>query len=93
MADDSSLTLEHVSSEVEKIGSMLRSMSVQIAGIRTRVADLEQWGVNGAHNGNGGGVIVAAKKAAKKRPKVGKKRPKPGKRKPKPGKKSKRGAY
>jgi hypothetical protein len=69
MADDSSLTLEQLNLEVEKIGSALRSMTVQIAGIRTRVADLEQWGLDGAHNSR---QLLAVRKA-KKRLKRGKK--------------------
>ena len=69
MADDSSLTLEQLNLEVEKIGSALRSMTVQIAGIRTRVADLEHWGVDGINNGR---HLVAVGKA-KKRLKPGKK--------------------
>ena len=88
MAGDSSLTVEQVNLEVEKIGSMLRSMSTQIAGIRARVADLE--GLEGPHNGNGGGLLAAAKKRPKTGKKVGAKRgkrkPEPAKRKPAPAK-------
>lgn len=70
MTDDSNLTLERLNLEVEKIGSVLRSMSVQIAGIRTRVADLELWGPEGVHKRNGGGLVAAGGK--KKGPVKGK---------------------
>jgi len=35
---------ENLSREVERIGSLLRSMSIQIEAIRARVSDLERWG-------------------------------------------------
>ena len=35
---------ENLTREVEKIGSQLRSMSIQIEAIRARVSDLESWG-------------------------------------------------
>ena len=41
MTEESKLTLEILNREVEKIGSLLYSVSVQISGIRARVADLE----------------------------------------------------
>jgi hypothetical protein len=70
MTDDSNLTLEHLNLEVEKIGSLMRSLSVQIAGIRTRVTDLELWGPEGVQKRNGRGFIAAGKN--KKRPSKGK---------------------
>lgn len=35
---------EDLTREVEKIGSQIRSMSIQIEAIRARVSDLESWG-------------------------------------------------
>jgi hypothetical protein len=66
VTEDSSLSLEHLNQEVERIGSLLRSMSVQISGIRNRVTDLELGGSKR--------MLVTAGKGKKKRPprKVGK---------------------
>jgi hypothetical protein len=41
MAEAGKVTLERLNREVERIGSLLRSMNVQIDAIRTRVTDLE----------------------------------------------------
>jgi hypothetical protein len=37
------ITIEHVNNEVQKLGSAIRSMSIQIASMRARVSDLEGW--------------------------------------------------
>jgi len=68
MASGNGLTLEGVNAEVELLGSVIRSLSTQIASMRTRVSDLEQWDV----------PLVAMGKDPVKRPT--KKRP-PAKRK------------
>ena len=47
MVEARKVTLEALNREVEKIGSLLRSMNVQIEAIRTRVTDLEQVEGNG----------------------------------------------
>ncbi len=39
-------TLEHMNEEIESLGSMVRSLSTQIAGMRARVTDLEEFGVS-----------------------------------------------
>ena len=44
MQDGSNPITENLSREVERIGSLLRSMSIQIEAIRARVSDLERWG-------------------------------------------------
>jgi hypothetical protein len=44
MREASTVTLEGLNQEIDKIGSLVRSMSIQIRGITTRVADLERWG-------------------------------------------------
>jgi len=43
MASGNDLTLETVHAEVEMLGSMIRSLSTQVASMRSRVSDLEQW--------------------------------------------------
>lgn len=45
MSNGSGVTLEGVHAEVEKLGGVIRGLSMQIAGMRSRVADLEQWDV------------------------------------------------
>jgi hypothetical protein len=70
MTDDNNLTLERLNLEVEKIGSLMRSLSIQVAGIRTRVTDLELWGPEGVQKRNSTGFIAAGKN--KKRPSKGK---------------------
>ena len=47
MVEARKVTLEGLNREVEKIGSLLRSMNVQIEAIRTRVTDLEHLDGNG----------------------------------------------
>jgi hypothetical protein len=44
MQDGTNPITENLSREVERIGSLLRSMSIQIEAIRARVSDLERWG-------------------------------------------------
>src|SRR5262245_23232110 len=44
MQDGDNRNTENLTREVEKIGSQLRSMSIQIEAIRARVSDLESWG-------------------------------------------------
>ena len=44
MQDGSNPSTENLSREVERIGTLLRSMSIQIEAIRARVSDLERWG-------------------------------------------------
>jgi hypothetical protein len=43
MANGNGLSLEGVHLELEKLGSIIRSLSTQIAGVRVRVSDLEHW--------------------------------------------------
>jgi hypothetical protein len=59
MDEQGGLTLENLSREVEKIGSLVRSISVQVGGLRTRVADLE---LGGIHPDT---IVVAGKKKGK----------------------------
>ena len=44
MQDRDNRNDENLTREVERIGSQLRTMSIQIEAIRARVSDLEGWG-------------------------------------------------
>ena len=65
MANGSGVTLEGVHAEVERLGGDLRNLIMQLAGMRSRVSDLEHWDVP---------LLAMAKK--KKRKAKGAKRPK-----------------
>ena len=67
MQDGTNPITENLSREVERIGSLLRSMSIQIEAIRARVSDLERWGPL-SH----GPVIAAGKEDTGKGGKEGK---------------------
>jgi len=43
MASGNGLSLESVHQELERLGSLVRSLSTQIASVRVRVSDLEHW--------------------------------------------------
>ena len=43
MANGNGLSLESVHHELERLGSLVRSLSTQIASVRVRVSDLEHW--------------------------------------------------
>jgi len=43
MANGNGMSLEGVHQELENLGSLVRSLSTQIAGVRVRVSDLEHW--------------------------------------------------
>jgi hypothetical protein len=43
MANGNGLSLEVVHHELERLGSLVRSLSTQIASVRVRVSDLERW--------------------------------------------------
>jgi hypothetical protein len=62
MANGNGLSLEVVHQELERLGSLVRSLSTQIASVRVRVSDLESWDSvsrrakgKGVDNGNGNG--------------------------------------
>ena len=97
MTEESRLTLDSLNREVEKIGSLLSSVSVQISGIRARVADLELWGsLSGVANGSdttAAGKRESGDKSPGKRPdgRPGKGKDEQGKGKQGKGKRIKRG--
>jgi hypothetical protein len=43
MANGNGLSLETVHQELERLGSIIRGLSTQIASVRVRVSDLERW--------------------------------------------------
>ena len=43
MANGNGLSLEVVHHELERLGSLVRSLSTQVASVRVRVSDLEHW--------------------------------------------------
>ncbi len=76
MSNGSGVTLEGVHAEVEKLGGIIRSLSTQLASMRARVTDMEEWdlALEAAGRGKGKGKAKAkAKKKARRKRKKGKK--------------------
>jgi hypothetical protein len=72
MPNGNGVTLESVSAEVEKLGSIIRGLSTQIAGIRVRLSDIEQWDRALMMAGRGKGKAKRKKKAKAKKKAKGK---------------------
>ena len=51
MANGHGVSLESVHQELERLGSIIRGLSTQVASVRVRVSDLERWD---AGRGKGG---------------------------------------
>ena len=80
MGSGNGMSLESVHQELEKLGSLVRSLSTQIASVRVRVSDLEHWDTGLASPGTRRGELkLMAKDAIKgnlpKRPGTGPKGP------------------
>ena len=69
MANGSGLALETMHQELERLGSIIRGLSTQIAGVRVRVSDLERWDTDlGAPGTRRAQLKLMSKKPQKKRP-------------------------
>jgi hypothetical protein len=66
MANGNGPSIEHMHQEIERLGSIVRSLSTQIASMRIRVSDIEEWDRSLMAAGRGKGKTKKKTKRKKK---------------------------
>jgi hypothetical protein len=67
MANGNGVSLETVHQELEKLGSIIRGLSTQIASVRVRVSDLERWDIGLGAPGTGRAELKLMSKRPRKK--------------------------